>query len=208
MSRHDRGRRAFLWFLVGAAWAVLVPGCQTGDPRLVHATTRASPKAPLPPPGDTYKVIGYQDGLNYPVIRYTPKIYRGGAVTRQVGLDSLEQLGIKTIISVTPTTSELNGARQRGFVLVELPFEETKLTDQVLDRFLRTVDRGEPPIYVHCCGCEGGPRSAALMACYRMQREGWSYEKAAAEFARLGGDPKRNQALLAVVRNYRPTPGG
>jgi len=84
--------------------------------------------------------------------------------------------------------------------VAELSFDRKSLTPEVLDQFIEAIDANPGPFYVHCN--HGPHRSGSLMVHYRMRKEGWSFEKAAVEFGRLGGDLKRDHAMLEVIRTY------
>lgn len=176
--------------------------CQSGDcafARAIWAITGASPKTPLPPNSDTYEVLGYREGLNLYVVRASDQMYRGGRMTRESGADALDDLGVKTVIAVEAPKVERQAPEEHDWRLVMVPFEEDGLTPAVLASFLEAVDANPPPYYIHCCGCDGGPRSAALLAHYRIQREGWSYDDAALEFARLSGAMEGHRPMLNAI---------
>jgi protein tyrosine phosphatase (PTP) superfamily phosphohydrolase (DUF442 family) len=185
---------------------VLVAGCgrSAGPDAWSGATPKTAPAkvVVLPPKADTYEVLGELKGLKSYAVKYNDRMYRGGEPTGPDGIATLKQLGIRTIISVTPTDLERKLASEGGMTLVELPFPKTALTGEVLGRYLKALEQNKGPFYVHCHG--GTHRGGILMACYRMQLEGWSFEKAAVEYGRLGGDLKADQKMLEAVRTYRP----
>ncbi len=185
--------------------------CKSGDcavMRAVWAITGASPKAPLPPNSDTYEVLGYREGLNLYVVRASENLYRGGRMTRESGAKALDDLGVKTVIAVEAPKVEREAAETHDWRLVEIPFEGNELTPAVLAAFLKAIDEDPPPYYIHCCGCEGAERSAALLAYYRIQREGWSYDDAALEFARLSGALEPHRPMLDAIRTGGAPPAG
>ena len=155
--------------------------------------------APLPPAGDTYKVVGYRPGIRFYVIQYNDKIYRGGDILSREGADALKALGIKTIVAVTPTSEERALAKEYGFTLVEIPFGQDDMTKAHLDRFLDAVEKCPAPVYVHCFG--GDLRAAILVANYRIHREGWSFDKALDEYRRLDANYWDSLHLVEVVKD-------
>jgi len=206
---NDEMMRTFV--LVGgvmlAAVALTTVSCQDSD---ADATTGASPgmsgkKYALPPAGETYTVMGEVDGLAAYAIKYDDRLYRGGQLTSQAGLDALKKWGVATIVTITPTEDERKYVKEAGIKLVELPFEKTKLTDKDLTEFLAAVKASEGPVYVHCHG--GTHRAGALCLAYRLATDGWDYNKAAVEFGRLGGDLKADHPMLDVIEKYKaPAP--
>jgi protein tyrosine phosphatase (PTP) superfamily phosphohydrolase (DUF442 family) len=155
--------------------------------------------APLPPAGDTYKVVGYRPGIRFYVIQYNDKIYRGGDILSREGADSLKALGIKTIVAVTPTAEERALAKEYGFTLVEIPFGQDDMTAAHLDRFIDAVEKCPAPVYVHCFG--GDLRAAILVANYRIHKEGWSFDKALDEYRRLDANYWDSLHMVQVLKD-------
>jgi hypothetical protein len=143
--------------------------------------------APLPPAGDSYKVIGYRKGIRFYVVQYNDRLYRGGDLLSREGFQSLRELGILTIVAVTPSDEERKLAGEFRMKYVEIPFGAVALTGVELERFLAAADAGPAPLYVHCFG--GDLRAGILLAHYRIHREGWTYKRAIDEYYRL--DAKR-----------------
>ena len=170
------------------------------SPQLIHwrpdARTGAPPhaKTPLPPKNEFYEVIGYVPGLRSYVVKYDYRLYRGGDVLSEEGVQILKEHDIRTIISVTPTPLERGLAEAYGIELVEIPFERERVPKEVLWTFLETTGSGKAPFYLHCN--EGKHRGGALAAAYRVFHRGWRPEDAAEEFRLLGGDLEKDRALL------------
>ncbi len=169
---------------------------------ILQGMTGGAIPAPLPPSGDTYKVIGFRDGIRFYVIQYNDKIYRGGDILSRAGAESLRTLGIKTIIAVTPNDQERTLAREFGFKLVEIPFGWYDMKKTHLDKFLAAVDEGPTPVYVHCLG--GDLRAGILAAHYRIHRESWSVEKALDEYYRLDASRLDAMDLVKKLRENAP----
>lgn len=156
-------------------------------------------RAVLPPKSDTYQVVGWVRGLKGYVVRYDERLYRGGQITRRAGIAALKEWGIRTIISITPSEAERALAREGGLRLVEVPFDRKKGVSRAgLAGFLAAIREGPGPFYLHCkSGCQ---RAGVLAVAYRVHVQGWDFDKAAAEYGRLGGDLMRDDHLLASVR--------
>jgi protein tyrosine phosphatase (PTP) superfamily phosphohydrolase (DUF442 family) len=165
---------------------------------ILQGMTGGAIPAPLPPSGDTYKVIGFRDGIRFYVIQYNDKIYRGGDILSRAGAESLRTLGIKTIIAVTPNDQERTLAREFGFKLVEIPFGWYDMKKADLDQFLAAVDAGPTPVYVHCMG--GDLRAGILAAHYRIHREGWTFDRAIEEYRRLDANYWDSLDLVKVLK--------
>ncbi len=133
--------------------------------------------------GDAYKVTGYRDGIRFYIVQYTDKIYRGGDIRSEAGIAALKELGVKTIISVTPDDRERELATAGGMTLVEIPFGAMDMTAEHLSQFLAAVDKSPKPIYVH--DFDGTLRAGALMAHYRIYKDKWTFDRAMHEWHRL-----------------------
>jgi hypothetical protein len=154
----------------------------------------------LPPPGRSYEVLGERAGLRGFVVKYDDRFYRGGAPRTSAAAKSLKNLGIKTVISVRPTSWERRFCKRNGFALVEIPFSSTSgLSFKELKRFLDVVRLGKGPFYVH--SLYGAQRAGGLGVVYRLHVQGWRYEDAITEFGRLGGDLLKGNAMLESVKD-------
>jgi protein tyrosine phosphatase (PTP) superfamily phosphohydrolase (DUF442 family) len=170
------------------------------------AVTQASPEmlhkeVTLPPAGPDYEVVGVKEGLSGYMIKYDEKLYRGGALENAEGLDYLKTLGIKTVVTITPTDDERKYVVKSGMKLIEVPFVKTDgPSKEILGIFLEAVKSSTGPVYVHCHG--GTHRAAILAAVYRMSNQEWNFNRTAVEFGTLGGDLKGDHAMLGRVRQY------
>ncbi len=160
-----------------------------------------SKKLTLPPKGADYEVIGVKEGLAGYMIKYDDKLYRGGQMTGAKGLDFLKDLGVKTVVTITPTDDERKYVAEKGMKLVEVSFaKKDGPSDEILKTFMDAVKTSEGPVYVHCHG--GTHRAAILAGLYRLWAHGWDYNRMAVEFGTLGGDLKGDHEMLARMRKY------
>ncbi|MBT3199883.1 MAG: hypothetical protein HN350_08195 [Phycisphaerales bacterium] len=172
------------------------------------AVSKASPqhsdkKVTLPPTGADYEIVGIKEGLAGYMIKYDDKMYRGGQMTTQEGLDYVKSLGVKTIVTITPTDVERKYVAEAKIKLVEVPFVKTDgPSKEILDTFLEAVKTSDGPVYVHCHG--GTHRAAILAAVYRMSVQGWDYDRTVIEYGTLGGDLKGDYGMLTRIRQYAP----
>jgi protein tyrosine phosphatase (PTP) superfamily phosphohydrolase (DUF442 family) len=181
------------------ALAMTAVACHTPSQcPILQGITGGRIPAPLPRESETYKVIGYRDGIRFYVIQYNDRLYRGGDILSQKGMEALKALGIKTIISVTPTDQERAWAKDYGMKYVEIPFGWYDMKKEHLDRFLAAADAGPAPIFVKCFA--GDLRAAILAAHWRIHREGWTFERAIDEYRRLDANYWDSLNLVEVLK--------
>ncbi len=176
-----------------------------GPGRRAHAVTGATPKPgagdriALPPPGGEYEVIGAIAGIRSYVVRHDARLFRGGQPETDAGVEALRRLGVKTIVSATPTAAERRLSGKHGIRLVELPLEKNRRVPHgTLTGFLTAMREAPGPVYVH--GWDGTHRAGVLGVAYRLHVLGWTYEKALVEFGRLGGSLRDDHLMLESVR--------
>ncbi len=149
------------------------------------------------PASDSPRTVGTLEGIEGTVIQYDERLYRGGDITTQKGMDELKKPGVKTIFSITPTDQERHLALQNGIRLVETPFNKTGIPQDQLPTYLKEFQKAEQPLYVHCHS--GMNRGGTLLAAYRVHIQGWTLEKARSEFVSLGGKDSEFPALMQSV---------
>jgi len=143
----------------------------------------------LPSEKGNYEVIGIMPGLKNFVVKYDEIFYRGGEPLSDEALGSLKKLGIKTIISITPTDFEREFAKKNGFILVEIPFDKkTGPSESDITLLANTIQKDGHPFYVHCHG--GTHRGGTLGKLYRTLILKWTSENSEKEFIKLGGKHK------------------
>jgi protein tyrosine phosphatase (PTP) superfamily phosphohydrolase (DUF442 family) len=182
---------------------MFVAACNDKDADAVsHASPqRSGKKLTLPPAGADYKVIGVKDGLSGYIIQYDDKLYRGGQMNTAKGLDYLKDLGVTTVITITPTEDERKYVPAEGMTLVEVPFDKKDgPSPETLKTFMDAVKASKGPVYVHCHG--GTHRAAILAGLYRIWAHGWDFNRTAVEFGTLGGDLKGDHEMLVRIRKY------
>ena len=190
------------------ALALLALACSSAPPpadATSGATAHHDADAPLilPPDSDTYEVLGALDGLGSFAVKYDDRLYRGGDPRSAKGADTLAALGVRTLVSITPTDAGRALAEERGFDLVEIPFDmKAGIAAGDLKRFLDLFAGDAPPVYVH--GRDDTHRAGALGVAYRVHAQGWDWDKAILEFGLLGGSLKDDQTILQSVLRYEP----
>jgi len=157
----------------------------------------------LPTEVGDYDVLGERDGLNGFVVKYDDTVYRGGEPYADSAAKTLRKLGVKTIVSITPTEYEREFCHKYRFVLVEIPFDKNSgITPEDSIRLREAIQTGDGSFYLHCKG--GSHRGGVMGAAYRIFILGWSSEKAIAEYDRLGGDLVADQKMLDALRRISP----
>lgn len=139
--------------------------------------------------------------------------YRGGQPSR-AGLEQLQRMGIKTIISLRQPSKvmeeERRLAEQLGMRWVHIPmWFWWRPSDKQVHQFLAIVsDPAQRPVFMHCR--QGWNRAGIMTAIYRVARQGWEPRRAYAEARQLGLVPwnllSRYVVLYETRREYAVTP--
>jgi protein tyrosine phosphatase (PTP) superfamily phosphohydrolase (DUF442 family) len=116
--------------------------------------------------------------------RVSTGLYRGGQPEKG-GLDSLAQLGVRTVVSLRAFHSQRKEVEGRGLGYERIGFRVWDLEDDNMRRFLEVAtDPGKQPVFVHCR--RGADRTGVAVAVYRVCVEGWTKEDAIAEMVTGG----------------------
>lgn len=138
-----------------------------------------------------------------------PKVlYRSG----QPDTDQLEtlrdELGIKTVLIVRKGDSrrvpeEVEHAESLGMKVVRIPIDSrVPISDQEVRAFFECVDDStNQPVLVHCSA--GRHRTGYLCALYRIERQGWSLDRAMEEMLSFGFDRESQTVVERQLREYR-----
>jgi tyrosine-protein phosphatase SIW14 len=112
-------------------------------------------------------------------------IYRG-AQPRAEGFAGLAKIGIKTVIDLRGENSEVATVERAGMRYISLPWNGFKApTDSQMRAVLTLLnDSSQWPVFVHCK--RGADRTGTAIACYRIEHDHWSNEKALAEAKSFG----------------------
>ncbi len=93
------------------------------------------------------------------------RVISGGQPDGSAGFRELQELGIRTIISVDGAAPDLALASQYGLKYVHLPHSYDGIPEQRLRELARAVSILEAPIYVHCHHGRHRSPAAAAAAC-------------------------------------------
>ena len=124
------------------------------------------------------------------------RLYRGAQPT-EAGFKRLRELGITTIINLrmepdATRTDEKRIVEALGMKYIAIPVEDGNfftrsrtIPDEAIRTFFKIVDDAEQgQVFIHCH--RGADRTGAMVAFYRIARQGWDAEKAAKEARDIG----------------------
>ncbi|MDB5385172.1 MAG: hypothetical protein JWM11_818 [Planctomycetaceae bacterium] len=136
--------------------------------------------------------------------RVTDWLYSGSSPEIPVGLKSLQDLGVKTIISVDGMRPDVTAARNRGLRYVHIPVGYDGIPQETAWRLAKAAHDLPRPIYVHCHhGKHRGPTAAAqILQCNDSQ---CTVSDALAILRTLGTDPKYRGLYGSVESLMRPS---
>ncbi len=132
--------------------------------------------------------------------RVTDDLYRGAQPTAE-GFAQLQRLGIKTVVNLRASASDLDeiGGLTLGYVHIRM--DVWRVQEEDLVRFLKVVsDPRNAPCFVHCQ--HGADRTGVACAVFRVAVQGWSKQEAIREMTegRFGFHPVW-QNLVSYVRD-------
>ena len=183
--------RRFLKVVFGLGLA-----CQIGVCQAPPATEAPAPVPGTQPPAVHVRNFG----------QVNSQIYRGGEPT-QVGLEQLAAMGIKVDIDLREASSqtevEKQTAERLGMKYINIPFKPFSAPSQadVQNVLSLLMNGGTQPIFLHCR--RGKDRTGTVVACYRIQHDGWDNKRALAE-AKSYGMSSTERGMRSFVLNFQP----
>jgi protein tyrosine phosphatase (PTP) superfamily phosphohydrolase (DUF442 family) len=195
MTTHTtRTREKRLWLLSGIAGmtlALLAGACsQTAPTRTPAPATPATRPAAAPPL--TRPTVTDTTPANFPglhnVVAYGRDVLSGSVPEGAEGFQSLQRMGVRSIVSVDGAEPDLAAARSAGLRYVHLPVTYAGFSEQrklEIARALRDLPR---PIYVHCH--HGKHRSAGAAGAAAVTLGELSAEQAVARMKVSGTAPE------------------
>lgn len=133
----------------------------------------------------------------------TSGIYRG-AQPDAAAVHNLHELGIKSIIDLRMPNEvfpeEATSARAEGIVYTNMPLPDfSRPSAERIHDILVLMQSLPRPVFVHCQhGCD---RTGTVIACYRIQNDHWSVDRALAE-ARVYGLSIFEQGMRGYVKQF------
>lgn len=134
------------------------------------------------------------------------QVYRGGEPTA-VGLTELGAMGVKIDLDLREasdaTKVEKQEAEKLGMKYVNIPMKPMSApTDDQVERVIGLlVQTKAGPVFVHCR--RGKDRTGTVIACYRIQHDGWSNNEALAE-ARKHGMSFTERGMQHYILHFKP----
>jgi protein tyrosine phosphatase (PTP) superfamily phosphohydrolase (DUF442 family) len=179
MFQQNRNR-TWLFVLLTLLW--------TSRPTLGHPQNGAQPE----------KVEA--DGLHN-VLRLNAKLYSGSGPEGDEAFHSLQELGIKTVISVDGAKPDVERANTYGMRYVHIPIGYNGVPRAAALQLAKAVREMPGPIYIHCHhGKHRGPSAAAVaLMCADDQ---CTVSRALAVLEMAGTDP-RYKGLFQSVREFQ-----
>jgi protein tyrosine phosphatase (PTP) superfamily phosphohydrolase (DUF442 family) len=117
-------------------------------------------------------------------------VYRGAQPTEE-GFKNLAKLGIKTVIDLQQTgddraRDEAKWVKAAGMEYISIPMKgmERPKDADVAKALALLEDPTTGPIFVHCHA--GADRTGGVIACYRIEHDGWTNKRAFAEAKKMG----------------------
>jgi protein tyrosine phosphatase (PTP) superfamily phosphohydrolase (DUF442 family) len=158
---------------------------------------------PSPEPVPSGPVPVKAKGLHN-VFRITDKIYSGNSPEGNEGFQSLQSLGIKTVISVDGARPDVERARKFGLRYVHIPIGYNGVPRDRALQIARAVRELPGPFYIHCHhGQHRGPTAAAVARLCTDDR--CHVEDALAILRSAGTDPRYTGLFKSIQSFQRPT---
>ena len=135
------------------------------------------------------------------------RLYRGAQPDAEA-MRTLKKLGVKLIVNLRLPgdgwREEEAEALANGILYTNIPMSGVgRPGDQEIRQVLALCQGQTAPVFVHCQhGCD---RTGTVIACYRIQHDGWSAEQALREADRYGIS-KWEFSMRRYVLEFRPGP--
>ena len=127
-------------------------------------------------------------------------VYSGSTPEGEEGFAALQELGVKTIISVDGAKPDVDLAKKHGMRYVHLPHGYDGISTNLQLQLAKAGESLKGPIYVHCHhGKHRGPTAAAVIC---MARENWTSDQADA-WLRAAGTSTNYPGLYDAVKTFK-----
>jgi len=135
------------------------------------------------------------------------RVYRGAQPPPEAW-PALAKIGIKTVVDLRredehSTAAEAEAVRAAGMKYINVPMKGVVApTSEQVARVMAALNSDEP-VFVHCK--RGADRTGAIIACYRISRQGWDRKRALQEAKSLGMGSLQ-LGLKHYVMSFQPVP--
>ncbi len=134
------------------------------------------------------------------VLLISKGLINGSAPHGDAGLDTIRDLGVKTIICVDASPPNAAGATARGMRYVHLPIGYDGITQDESLRLMRAAADLPKPIYIHCFhGRHRSPAAASVIAIGL----GWLTVDEAMRHLSTAGTSAKYAGLFATISRTR-----
>jgi protein tyrosine phosphatase (PTP) superfamily phosphohydrolase (DUF442 family) len=134
-------------------------------------------------------------------IRLTEKVISGGQPAGEPAFAELQQLGVKTVISVDGAKPDVEAARKYGLRYVHLPHGYDGIPDDRLAELAKALRKLPGPIYIHCHHGKHRSPAASAAACVTL---GDLTNDEALAVLKEAGTSTAYRGLYQTVREARP----
>lgn len=160
---------------------------------------------PGPVVGRELPSVELQEPLEMPglhnVVAYGPAMLSGSAPVTEEAFDTLQGMGIRTVISVDGAQPEVEMARAHGMRYVHLPITYAEISESRKLELARAVDVLDGPVYIHCH--HGKHRSAGAAAAVAIELGILTPEQGVARM-RVSGTSDSYPGLYRCAGDTRP----
>lgn len=135
-------------------------------------------------------------------------LYRGGEPTL-TGLQELGAMGVKIDIDLRQpgegTDAESAAAKKLGLKYINIPFPPLSAPPNPLIQQVMALLTGSntDTVFLHCR--RGKDRTGTVIACYRIQHDGWNHERALEE-AKQYGMSFAERGMRSYIIHFTPVP--
>jgi protein tyrosine/serine phosphatase len=142
------------------------------------------------------------------LLQINHRLYRGAQPTQQ-GWPSLVKLGVHAVIDLRApgarSLQEEKAVEALGMKYFNVPLRPLAApTDRQMQAVLSLIgDSNNWPVFIHCE--RGRDRTGAVIACYRIQYDHWTNERALEE-ARSTGLSSFERGMKGFILRYKPAP--
>ena len=138
-------------------------------------------------------------------IKVNDHVYRGGEPS-EVGIEELGAMGVKTVIDLRlggeGTASEKQLVEKLKIKYINIPIGEFSVPSTAqIEQLLSLLQTGNGPVFVHCR--RGKDRTGTVVACYRIQHDGWDNRRALEE-AKQHGMSSLERSMRAYILHFSP----